>query len=131
MKSVVVDPRLYDWEGDTPLERPFVDAVIYEMHVAGFTRNPNSGLPVHLARHLRRPDRQDSVPRELGIMTVELMPVQQFDEQAAPNGMNYWGYQPVAWFAPHRAVQFAAQRCWRPSMSSATWSRPCIGPVSK
>ena len=27
-----------------PIERPFVDSVIYEMHVAGFTRNPNSGV---------------------------------------------------------------------------------------
>ncbi len=31
------------------------------------------------------------------------MPVQQFDAQAAPTGTNYWGYQPIAWFAPHRA----------------------------
>ena len=45
---------------------------------------------------------------DLGIKTVELMPVQQFDAQAAPNGMNYWGYQPVAWFAPHRA--YSSQR---------------------
>ena len=42
------------------------------------------------------------------------MPVQQFDAQAAPNGVNYWGYQPVAWFAPHRAVQFAGAALWRP-----------------
>ena len=40
---------------------------------------------------------------DLGIKTVELMPVQQFDAQASPNGTNYWGYQPIAWFAPHRA----------------------------
>ena len=62
LKSVVVDPPHYDWEGDTPLERPFVDSVIYEMHVAGFTRNPNSGVAADEARHLRRPDREDSVP---------------------------------------------------------------------
>ncbi len=45
MKSVVVDPSTYDWEGDAPLERTFANTVIYEMHVAGFTRHPNSGLP--------------------------------------------------------------------------------------
>jgi glycogen operon protein len=28
---------------------------------------------------------------------------QQFDAQAAPLNTNYWGHQPVAWFAPHRA----------------------------
>ena len=36
------------------------------------------------------------------------MPVQQFDAQAAPNGVNYWGYQPVAWFAPH--CQYSSRR---------------------
>ncbi|MGW8273328.1 MAG: glycogen debranching enzyme, partial [Thermodesulfovibrionales bacterium] len=45
MKSVVVDFRGYDWEGDTQLKRPFAETVIYEMHVAGFTRHPNSGVP--------------------------------------------------------------------------------------
>ena len=44
MKSVVVDPDVYDWEGDAPLRRPFTTTVIYEMHVAGFTRHPNSDV---------------------------------------------------------------------------------------
>ena len=45
MKSVVTDLRAYDWEGDRPLGRPLNQTVIYEMHVAGFTRHPNSGVP--------------------------------------------------------------------------------------
>ena len=102
VKSVVVDLRAYDWEGDQPLPRKCADSVIYELHVGGFTRNPNSGVAA---------DRRgtylgliDKIPYlvDLGIKTVELMPVQQFDPQAAPNGTNYWGYQPLAWFAPHR-----------------------------
>ncbi len=103
MKSVVVDPTAYDWEGDTPIRRPFVDAVIYEMHVAGFTRNPNSGL--ERAKRGTYAGLIEKIPylRDLGILAVELMPVQQFDAQAAPAQTNYWGYQPVAWFAPHRA----------------------------
>ena len=44
MRSVVVDPGAYDWEGDVPLRRPFATTVIYEMHVAGFTRHPSSGV---------------------------------------------------------------------------------------
>ena len=44
MRSVVVDPDAYDWEGDVPLRRPFAITVIYEMHVAGFTRHPSSGV---------------------------------------------------------------------------------------
>jgi glycogen operon protein len=43
MKSVVVDPRRYDWEGDAPLRRSFNRTVIYEMHVRGFTRHPSAG----------------------------------------------------------------------------------------
>ena len=40
MKSVVVDPGAYDWEGDVPLCRPSARTIIYEMHVRGFTRHP-------------------------------------------------------------------------------------------
>src|SRR5690242_16399160 len=42
MKSVVVDPHAYDWEGDILLCRPSSRTIIYEMHVRGFTRHPNS-----------------------------------------------------------------------------------------
>jgi isoamylase len=44
MKSVVADPHIYNWDGDLPLRRPFADAIIYELHVGGFTRHPNSGI---------------------------------------------------------------------------------------
>jgi len=108
MKSVVVNPAQYDWEGDTPIQRPFVDAIIYEMHAAGFTRNPNSGVAP--AKRGTYAGLIEKIPylQDLGILTVELMPVQQFDAQAAPVETNYWGYQPVAWFAPHRAYSSQA-----------------------
>ena len=44
LKSVVTDVSRYDWEGDEPLRRPFSRTVIYEMHVAGFTKHPSSGV---------------------------------------------------------------------------------------
>ena len=44
MKSVVVDSRAYDWEGDAPLHRPSFRTIVYEMHVRGFTRHPSSGV---------------------------------------------------------------------------------------
>src|SRR5262245_11396853 len=44
MKSVVVDPHTYDWEGDSLLRRPSPRTIVYEMHVRGFTRNPSSGV---------------------------------------------------------------------------------------
>ena len=48
MKSVVVDSAAYDWEGDLPLRRPSARTIIYEMHVRGFTRHPNSGVAEEL-----------------------------------------------------------------------------------
>jgi glycogen operon protein len=44
MKSVVVDPSTYDWEGDAPLRHPSARTIVYEMHVRGFTRHPSSGV---------------------------------------------------------------------------------------
>ena len=42
--------------------------------------------------------------QELGVTAVELLPVFQFDAQDAPPGLvNYWGYSPVSFFAPHAA----------------------------
>ncbi len=102
MKSVVVDPDVYDWEGDAPLRRPFAKTVIYEMHVAGFTQHPSSGVA---------PERRgtyagmiEKIPylQDLGITAVELLPIFQFDRQDCPPGLvNYWGYSPVSFFAPH------------------------------
>jgi glycogen operon protein len=103
MKSVVVDPLAYDWEGDRPIRRAYQSAVIYEMHVGGFTRHPNSGVdPARRGTYLGLTEKIPYL-NDLGVMTVELMPVQQFDPQSAPLGINYWGYQSVAWFAPHAA----------------------------
>ncbi len=103
MKSVVVDPSLYDWEGDTPLQRPFAQTVIYEMHVGGFTRHPNSGITSELRGTYLGLIEKIPYLVDLGITAVELLPVFQFDEQEAPDGLtNYWGYNPVSFFAPHR-----------------------------
>jgi isoamylase len=104
MKSVVVDSHAYDWEGDTLLHLPISRTVIYEMHVRGFTRHPSSG--VSEAARGTYAGLIEKIPylRQLGITAVELMPVFQFDVEDAPAGqINYWGYSPVSFFAPHRA----------------------------
>ena len=104
MKSVVADPARYDWEGDRPLNRPFVETIIYELHVGGFTRHPSSG--VRSARRGTYSGLIEKIPylKDLGVTAVELLPVFQFDAQDAPRGrVNYWGYQPVSFFAPHHA----------------------------
>jgi isoamylase len=102
MKSVVVDPQTYDWEGDAPLQRPASRTIIYELHVRGFTRDPSSGLP-ELTRGTYA-GLVEKIPylQQLGISAVELMPVFQYDAQDAPAGqINYWGYAPISFFAPH------------------------------
>ena len=102
MRSVVVDTKNYDWEGDAPLKRPFSQTVIYEMHVGGFTRHPSSGVLAE--QRGTYPGLIAKIPylQELGVTAVELLPVFQFDEQEAPGGLtNYWGYNPVSFFAPH------------------------------
>jgi isoamylase len=104
MKSVVADTRSYNWEGDRPIQRPFVETVIYEMHVRGFTRHPHSGVTSEKAGTYAGLIQKIPYLVDLGITAVELMPVFQFDPTDAPEGhTNYWGYSPVAFFAPHRS----------------------------
>jgi len=102
MKSAVVDSSAYDWEGDTPLRRPFASTVIYEMHVAGFTSDPSAGVAPELRGTYTGMIEKIPYLQELGITAVELLPIFQFDRQDCPPGLvNYWGYSPVSFFAPH------------------------------
>jgi len=104
MKSVVADPQAYNWEGDVPLMQPFARTIIYEMHVRGFTANPNSGVPADKRGTYAGLIEKIPYLKDLGITAVELLPVYHFDEQDAPQGFrNYWGYAPISFFAPHPA----------------------------
>jgi isoamylase len=108
-RSVVVDTRGYDWEGDHPLRLPFSETIIYETHVRGMTIHPSSGVqcPGTFAGLV------EMIPylQSLGITALELLPVQQFDPQEVSREnpltgeplTNYWGYAPLALFAPHVA----------------------------
>jgi isoamylase len=103
MKSVVADPSRYDWEGDLPLRRPYVETVIYELHVRGFTRHPSSGVAAHKRGTYAGLIEKIPYLKDLGVTAVELLPVFQFDPTDAPTRVNYWGYQPISFFAPHHA----------------------------
>jgi glycogen operon protein len=104
MKSVVIDTSTYDWEDDAPLHTPSVRTVLYEMHVKGFTRNPNSGVAEGLRGTYAGLIEKIPYLQDLGITAVELLPIFQFDASDCPPGVvNYWGYQPVSFFSPHRA----------------------------
>ncbi len=102
MKSVVAAAGTYDWEGDRPLRTPFARTVIYEMHVRGFTQHPSSGLPAETRGTYAGIIEKIPYLQDLHVTAVELLPVFQFDVNDAPAGRsNYWGYQPVSFFAPH------------------------------
>jgi glycogen operon protein len=108
-KSVVLDPAAYDWEGDAPLQRAYADTVFYELHVRGFTRHPSSGIAAGKRGTYAGLIRKIPYLQSLGVTAVELLPCQQFDEQCdGDDRTNYWGYNPVAFFAPHRG--YSAQR---------------------
>jgi glycogen operon protein len=102
-KCRVVDSE-FDWGGVRSPSVPWRDTVIYELHVKGFTQR-HPGIPEHLRGKylgLAHPAAIDHL-RALGVTTVELMPVQSFvsEEFLVRKGLsNYWGYNPLAWFAP-------------------------------
>jgi len=91
----------FDWTGDQPPQHES-DAIIYELHVKGFTRNPNSG--VDSARAGTYAGLVEKIPylKDLGITVVELMPIFQRDPQEG----DYWGYMPLNFFSPH--AQYAS-----------------------
>jgi glycogen operon protein len=106
IKSVVADTAAYDWEDDHPLNTPSSRTIVYEMHVRGFTRHPSSGVTAN--RRGTYAGLVEKIPYlcDLGVTAVELLPIFQFDPQAVPPGggrVNYWGYAPVSFFAPHHA----------------------------
>ena len=104
MKSVVVDTSVYNWEGDAPLKRPSSRTIVYEMHVRGFTRHPSSGVPQKKRGTFAGLIEKIPYLKQLSITAVELLPVFQFDALDCPPGkVNYWGYAPVSFFAPHQA----------------------------
>jgi len=104
MKSVVVDPHSYDWEGDEPLRRPSSRTIVYEMHVRGFTAHSSSNMAANIRGTYAGLIEKIPYLRELGITAVELLPVFHFDVQDCPPGrVNYWGYAPISFFAPHPA----------------------------
>ena len=102
-KCVVVDDT-FDWQGDRHLRRPLSETIIYETHVRGFTRSPSSECdePGTYAGIIEK------IPylKSLGVTAIELMPVNEFPIEEAdgtkPRRTYYWGYDPMAFFSPHR-----------------------------
>jgi isoamylase len=102
-KCVVVDD-FFDWEGDRHIKRELSESVIYELHVRGFTHSPTSGVE-HPGTYLGVIEKIPYL-KELGVTAVELMPIHEFPimdiHGNKPKCQNYWGYDSMAFFAPHR-----------------------------
>lgn len=103
-RSVVVDSS-FDWENDSPPRVPWADTVLYETHVKGMSR-----LHPEVPDHLRGTYAGLAHPAivehllGLGVTSVELLPVHQFIHEPhllASGRRNYWGYNPIGFFAPH------------------------------
>ena len=102
-KCVVIDDE-FDWQGDRHLRRELSETIIYELHVRGFTRSKSSGVE-HPGTYLGLIEKIPYL-QSLGVTAVELMPVNEFPIYDClgqkPNRPNYWGYDPMAFFSPHR-----------------------------
>lgn len=101
--GAVIDPR-FDWGHDRPPNVPWRDTILYELHVRGFSKlNPH--VPAAMRgtyAGLASPASLEYL-RSLGVTAVELLPVQHHvdDSRLEKLGLtNYWGYQPLAYFAP-------------------------------
>jgi glycogen operon protein len=107
-----IKERDFDWEGDTLPCIPYEDSIIYRMHCRGFTKHSSSGVKWKGTFQ----GILEKIPylKDLGVTTVELLPVNEFQEvilpevvQGNPFGVdkptgkiNYWGYGPGFYFSP-------------------------------
>lgn len=115
-KCIVIDDEAFDWQGDRPLNLPLRHAVIYELHVRGATRHASSGVSAPGTYQ----GIIEKIPyfKELGVTSLELLPVQEFDfyENQRKNPFTgeplrqYWGYSTLAFFAP-KGIYAASGTC--------------------
>lgn len=104
-KCLVVEDN-FDWQGDRPLNYPLGETIVYEAHVRGLSRHSSSGVE-HPGTY-RGVIEMIPYLRELGITSLELLPIHEFDEFENMNYnpltgerlTNYWGYSTLAFFAP-------------------------------
>ncbi|MCF5172380.1 glycogen debranching enzyme GlgX, partial [Pseudomonas canadensis] len=94
-KCKVIDPA-HTWGNDQPVRVPWDRTIIYETHLRGISmRHPSVGESVRgTCAGLMEDDVLKHI-RQLGVSSVELLPVHAFvnDQHLLQKGMtNYWGY---------------------------------------
>jgi len=103
-KCVVVDTA-FTWSGDRRPNAAWGDTIVYELNVRGFTMQ-FPGMPAHLRGTFAALSSANVIDYllRLGITAVELLPVHAFvdERRLVERGLrNAWGYNPIAFFAPH------------------------------
>ena len=123
----------FDWEGDILPEVPRNQMVMYKLHVRGFTMN--AGIRGRERGTFCAVEERIPYLKELGITTVEFMPVYEFEEIIKPDlpplpeyvrweekegdvirpgpgfvseddKVNYWGYTPGNYYAVKSSYAF-------------------------
>ncbi len=102
LKGVVCERDNFDFNKYPRPKHSWNKSIIYELHVGGFTSNPKSNVSKSSKGTFLALIEKIPYLLDLGITTIELLPVFSFDPYDAPNGQrNYWGYSPLNWFTPH------------------------------
>ena len=97
LKSVVCKRELFNFKDYPRPQHSWEETIIYELHIKAFTESIDKNYSC-FKNFLKK------IPylKELGITTVELLPIFCFDPTDSPNGLeNFWGYSPINWFTPH------------------------------
>ena len=97
LKSVVCDRKLFNFRDYPRPKHSWEETIIYELHIKAFTESTDKNESC-FKKFLKK----ISYLKELGITTIELLPIFCFDPTDAPDGLkNFWGYSPINWFTPH------------------------------
>ena len=97
LKSVVCNRKLFNFKDFPRPKHAWQETIIYELHIEGFTKSLNEEKSCFK-------NFIEKIPylKNLGITSIELLPIFCFDPNDAPNRLkNFWGYSPINWFTPH------------------------------
>ncbi len=104
-KCRIVDDNAFDWGNVTYPRIPWDDVTIYETHLKGFTaRNPEVDVEIRGTCAGMSTKAAVDYIKSLGVHCVELLPIASFMTSGflQDKGLtNYWGYDPIAFMAPH------------------------------
>lgn len=106
-RSYVQEPDTFDWGGSSKPRIGLDHTVLYEAHAKGISKlNPD--VPEELRGTYAGLAHESTIAylKDLGVTTVELLPVQAFvsEQRLIKQGLtNYWGYNTLNFFTPHAA----------------------------